>query len=285
MDVQRTMIAPKAPPERLAEGVWLDRIQPGGRKGPNGEVGGVVIGGLVWNDFFTLGAEQDAFQLLVPDIRLPPNQFWPLHWHDCWVAVIVLDGSCLIGDWWMKPGDVLITAAEVEYGPLVIGPEGCQMFEIFAKLHLHGGGYAPEYRDHPTLQGVRSIFKERSPLNRRNDGRQVLPLDGVEGLTKGRLEPGARWDLGAPDDPARGALRSTRLGAGERLGAHGYDDWHAIFVLAGEARLAAERTLGPADVLILEPGAAIGELEAGPEGVQWLEVARTAAGLERRPLG
>lgn len=283
MEVQRIAIGAKAPLEQLAAGVWLDRIQPGGRRGPNGEVGGAVIGGQVWNDFFSLGAEGDDFQLLVPDIRLPPNQYWPLHWHDCWVAVIILDGGCLIGDWWMEPGDVLITAAGLEYGPLVIGPDGCQMFEIFAKLHLHGGGYAPEYRDHPTLQGTRSVFKARSALNRRNEGRQTLPVDGVEGLTKGRLTPGAQWDLGDPQDASRGVVRSTRLAPGERIAAHLYDDWRGVFVLDGEIRLGA-RTLAGGDVLILEPGAAVGEIEAGARGADWLEVARTARGLERRPL-
>ncbi|MEZ5736356.1 MAG: hypothetical protein R3E09_11260 [Novosphingobium sp.] len=31
--------------------------------------------------------------------------------------------SCLIGDWLMQEGDILISAAELEYGPLVISPE------------------------------------------------------------------------------------------------------------------------------------------------------------------
>ena len=283
MNVQRVTIGTKAPLQQLGRGVWLDRVQGGGRRGPNGEVGGNVIGGQVWNDFFTLGSKSDDFQLLIPDIRLPPNQYWPLHWHDCWVAVIILEGSCLIGDWLMTAGDVLITAAELEYGPLVIGPDGCQMFEIFAKLHLHGGGYAPEYRDHPTLQGTRSVFRERSPLNQRNIGRQVLPIEGIGGLTKGRLTNGAQWDLGEPLDPSRGALRSTYLAAGERIGAHTYADWRAIFFLDGSARLGTKR-LACHDVLIVEPHSTLEEIVIGSEGARWLEVARTASGLERQSI-
>ena len=91
-------------------------------------------GGRVWTDSWMLGTNEDAFQMLVPDIRLPSNQIWPLHWHDCWIAVVILEGSCLIGDWFMQEGDFLISAAELEYGPLVIGPGGCQMFEVFAHL-------------------------------------------------------------------------------------------------------------------------------------------------------
>src|SRR5437016_1943193 len=79
-------------------------------------------GGQTWMDYVMLGAASDPFQLLVPDIRMPPNQYWPLHWHDCWIAVVIMDGTCLIGDWWMRPGDVLVSAPGIEYGPLVSGP-------------------------------------------------------------------------------------------------------------------------------------------------------------------
>src|SRR4051794_7012909 len=98
------------------------------------------------------------------------------------------------------------------------------MFEIFAKLHLQGGGYALEYRDHPTLQGTATPFNftERSGVNKRNDGRQTLPLDGVEGFTKGSLTPGSQWDLGASGDPERGAMKVLGLSPGERLPPHVY---------------------------------------------------------------
>jgi hypothetical protein len=97
----------------------------------------------VWLQSWRLGTDADDFQLDVPDIRMPPNQYWPMHWHGCWIAVVVLDGQCLIGDWWMQPGDVLVSPADLEYGPVVSGPEGTQLFEIFAKQHLSLGGYGP----------------------------------------------------------------------------------------------------------------------------------------------
>src|SRR6185369_6273351 len=146
--VKRVMNREKGPLPILSPGITLDRIQPGGRFGPNGEVRWETPGGQVWMDTFTLGNPDDDFQLTIPEIRMPANQYWPLHWHDCWIAVIVIEGTCMVGDWWMEPGDVMITAPGVEYGPLLNGPSGCQLFEIFAQDHLSPGGYSPEYHDH-----------------------------------------------------------------------------------------------------------------------------------------
>jgi hypothetical protein len=192
----------------------------------------------------------------------------------------------MVGDWWMEPGDILITGASLEYGPLLIGPKGCRMFEIFARLHLQIGGYAPEYHDHPTLQGGSGSFNfnERSPVNKRNEGRQTLPLDGVEGFTKGRLTPGAQWDLGASEDPDRGMMKVTRLSSGERLPAHSYEDWHAILVFDGALRIAG-RTVGKDAYLLMRPDSRVDEIQAGEGGALLLDVSRTARGMSRRPTG
>lgn len=279
----RSLVAPSRPSRRLSPGVRLEHLAPGGRDGPNRDVLALLPGGQTWSDIVFLGSEEDDFQVTLPDIRLPANQYWPLHWHDCWIGILVLEGSCLVGDWWMAPGDVLVTAAALEYGPLLIGPEGCRMFEIFANHALHAGGYAPEYRDHPTLKGTASRFMERSALNRRNDGRQTLPLDGVEGVVKGRLSPGAHWDLGEPGDPDRAVMKDTRLSAGERLAAHTYDDWHVLIVLGGELRIAGERMVRDA-MLVVEPGGQVPETVAGDAGVALFELSRTARGMARRAL-
>jgi hypothetical protein len=219
--------------------------------------------------------------LMLPDIRMPPNQVWPLHWHDCWTVVLVVEGTCLVGDWWMEPGDVFVTVPELEYGPLVSGPEGVRLFEIFAKAHLAPGGYSPEYRDHPTLQGGQHVFKARSPLNMRNEGRQILPLDGVEGIWKSKLTPGATWELGEAGDPDRGIMKDTRLEAGERIAPHSYGDWRGIFVLDGTIRIAG-RTLGKDDYLLVQPNSEVGEMVAEAGGAQLLELARTVRGAERK---
>jgi hypothetical protein len=197
--------------DELAPGVFHESFYPGGKEGPNREVHLPTPGGQTWSEAVVLGSADDPFQTLVPDIRLPANQYWPLHWHDCWTVVLVLEGGCSIGDWWFGEGDVFLTVPELEYGPLLIGPEGCRMWEIFAQAHLAPGGYSPEYRDHPTLQNSNHVFRERSLLNRRNDGRQSLPCDGVEGIWKLRLEPGLVIDMGEAGDPERSVLRDTRL--------------------------------------------------------------------------
>jgi hypothetical protein len=280
-DFDTTMVFTGKQTDALAPGVTRSRLEPGGRHGPNGETRSPTPGGQGWNDIWLLGRERDAFLTIIPDIRLPPNQYWPLHWHDCWIAVVIVDGMCLIGDWWMEPGDVLVSAAELEYGPVVAGPDGCQLFEVGARAHLFAGGYAPEYADHLTLQGSGPFaFAPRSPSNERNDGKQTLPVDGVEGLTKGHLAPGNRWDLGVPTDPDRATMSCVAFASGERIAPHAYGDWHWAVVTRGSARLGSHE-LTEGDVVVVEPGAEVPELVVGVDGIEWFEVARTVAGEHR----
>lgn len=268
--------------EPIAPGVSLERFYPGGREGPNHECLMPTPGGQTWSDMLVLGCEEDDFQMMIPDIRMPANQYWPMHWHDCWTVVFLLEGECRIGDWWMKPGDVFITIPSLEYGPLVVGPEGCRLFEIFAQAHLSPGGYAPEYHDHPTLEGSPKVFLERSPLNQRNEGRQTLSCDGVPGIWKSRFEPGTRWDLGEADDPDRGVMEDVRLDAGEEIAPHSYGDWHAILVMDGTLEIAGH-TLGKDHFLRIEPDSTVERMRAGPGGARLLHLARTARGADRRP--
>jgi quercetin dioxygenase-like cupin family protein len=269
--------------EVLSPGVTRSRLRPGGKDGPNGEVHEEVPGGQVWICNWELGAPTDEFRLSIPDIRMPPNQYWPLHWHDTWIAVIVLDGTCLVGDWWMQRGDVLVSAAALEYGPLVNGPSGCQMLEIFAHGRDAGGGYALEYRDHPTLANGgpadgRAEFKARPIGSERNAGRQTLPNDGVVGITTGRLGGGQRWDLGEPHDPLRGVLVDTTFHPGESSPPHTHADWRALLVMDGSMKV-GDREITNDDVVIIEPDAEVGAFEPGPRGIHLLEVARTAAAV------
>jgi hypothetical protein len=283
--MQRTIV-PEARyfSKEIAPGVFHQKFHPGGIDGPNDEVLLPTPGGQSWSEIIAVGEPGDEFHMVLPDIRMPPNQYWPLHWHDCWTVVLIVEGQCCIGDWWMEPGDVFVTVPSLEYGPLMVGPKGCRLFEIFAKAHLSPGGYAPEYRDHPTLQGGQRPFKERSALNRRNEGRQTMPLDGVEGIWKSRLECGRVWELGDPGDPDRGIMKYTCLGGGESIAADRCDDWHAVVVMDGSIEIGG-RTLGRDELLLVHPGSTVGEITAGAGGAGLLELARRAGGAAARLLG
>ncbi len=264
--------------EQIAPGVSLRRLYPGGKAGPNNETSNNIPGGQTWSEIVMLGNEMDDFIYALPDIRMPPNQLWPMHWHDCWTLVIILEGSCLLGDWYMQPGDIYIAEPSVEYGPLLIGPHGCRLLEVFGDLSLSPGGYSPEYRDHPTLKWGNHAIKPREGINKRNEGHSMLTLEGTSGMHKAKLAPGWSVDLGAPDDPNRGVCRDTRLKAGESIAAQARGDWYAAMVLDGSFE-AGSKTFVKDDVLLAERGAAIPEMKSGKDGVHLLENFRTARAL------
>jgi hypothetical protein len=264
--------------EPIAPGVSLRRLYPGGMAGPNGETRRDIPGGQTWSEIVMLGTVQDDFIMALPDIRMPPNQLWPMHWHDCWTVVVIIEGKCLIGDWYMEPGDVFVAAPSIEYGPLVIGPMGCRLLEIFGDLALSPGGYGPEYRDHPTLRYGNHAFKPREGGNRRNEGHSSLPVTDGDGMWKSCLAPGWSWDLGEAGDPNRGVVRDWRLAAGESIAARERGDWYCALVLGGSI-VAGGKTLVRDDVLIAERGSAVPQVIAGKDGVHLLELFRTARAL------
>jgi hypothetical protein len=264
--------------EQVAPGVTLRRLYPGGMKGPNNEVSNDVAGGQTWSELVMLGKQGSESIYAIPDIRLPPNQLWPLHWHDCWTVVVVLEGKCLIGDWTMQTGDVFVAEPSVEYGPLVIGPMGCRLLEIFQDLALSPGGYAPEYRDHPTLRGGDHVFKQREGINLRNGNHSSLMVEGTQGMTRSKLAPGRQWDLGDPHDPDHAVIRDTRPAAGRRLAAPQNGDWYGALIMDGSIDIGG-RTLIRDDVIVAERGASMPDMTAGPRGAHVLENFRTTRSL------
>jgi hypothetical protein len=269
----------------VAPGVTRSRLEPGGKDGPDGIVrDSDEPGGGTWSQMWFLGRREDEWRMLIPDIRMAPNQLWPLHWHDCWTAVVVLDGGLLMGDWWMERGDVLIAGPGVEYGPLLNGPQGCELLEIFARDILSPGGYGEEYRDHPTLKYVKGLegtdFFPRPPARVENGARQVVPVDGTPGLRKGHLDGAAYWDLGEPNDPERGIIFDRKLVANATFPARSVDDWRAALVLDGSMTVGGTK-FAANDVLLVEPAAEAPAVTVGADGAHLLELARTAAALTR----
>jgi hypothetical protein len=276
--------------ETLSKGVILSRIQPGGKDGPDNVVlDGDQLCGTVWTDRWNLGYSSDSWRLMIPDIRMARNQLWPMHWHDCWIAVIVLDGACMIGDWWMAPGDVLISPPGVEYGPVLNGPKGCQMFEMFARDVLGPGGYSQEYHDHPTLRylqttnGQPARFKDRPKGAEAHRGNQTTPLSGQPKLKTGHLVGDQRFDLGEPDDPERGVILDTVLQPGDDYPPHWYKDWRFVMVLEGSLDLAGH-VIEKNAVMVIEPMSEVPPFTVGADGAHLLEVARTAGGVSRTYL-
>lgn len=288
---------PVAHGEELVPGVTLTRLEPGAQNGPDDIVLSDVVGGLTWQDLWYLGSDDDSFRMCIPDIRMPANQIWPLHWHDDWMFIVVLSGSVLAGDWHMRPGDVLVTEPNVEYGPLLNGPHGCQLLEVFSR-NSKGGGYAPEYHDHPTLVGPGRVkyrpgiykygpagvfnFVPRSPAAKRNEGNQTMKIDETPGLRKGHLAGGERWELGYGSDPERGLALATDLAPGEGITPHRIGDWRWTLLLEGDLTIGARR-LTAGDILITEPGFTVPGIVAGGQGTRLLELCRTVAGDPRVP--
>ncbi len=264
--------------EAIAPGVTRRRLYPGGKAGPDGIVSNPIPGGQTWSEALVLGSQDDAFMMLVPDIRMPPNQLWPMHWHDCWTVVVVLEGSCIVGDWQMQPQDAFVAAPGIEYGPLLIGPQGCRLLEIFSDLALAPGGYGPEYRDHPTLRGGNHVFKQREGINRRNEGHSSLSLDGADGMWQSRLVPGWQWDLGDHGDPERPVVRNIMLAPGEHLPASPRGDAYCALLLDGSATCGG-MALTADDAVLAERGSTVPEIVAGPGGAQLLENFRTTRAL------
>jgi len=270
-------------PRLLARGVSLSRLKPGGKDGPDGEVlnSDEPFGGT-WSEYYTVGGEDQPFRLAIPDIRMPRNQYWPLHWHDCWIVVVVLDGSALLCDWWMKPGDVLVSPAKEEYGPVVSGPKGVQLIEVFAQDIGALGGYAPECHDHPVVNtlyranGMAAPILPRPKGSEGHAGNQVTPLATLPNVRTGHLQGGQRWDLGAPDDPERGVMLDTKLAAGEVVPPHRHRDWRGLMIWDGSMRI-GDHELTKDDVVIVEPDAEVPAYQAGPQGVHMMEFCRTAA--------
>lgn len=271
--------------EVVAPGVVRSRLEPGGKAGPDGAVrDSKQFGGATWSQMFNLRGPEDSWGYLIPDIRMAANQIWPLHWHDCWTAVVLVDGVMEIGDWRMERGDVLIAGPGVEYGPLVVGPEGVQILEVFARDILSPGGYGEEYRDHPTLRHVRgdngTPFVARPPASPENGRRQSVPVDDELGLLKGRMDGNMYFDLGEPGDPERGAIFDRTLSAGAELAATTVADRRAFIVFDGQVKVGGT-TLVQNDVLLVDPDAKVPAITAGPDGAHLLEFARTAAAITR----
>lgn len=65
-------------------------------------------------------------------VRYDPNAVIGVHYHDCDYCSVVVEGSIEISRVKHQTGSMRFVKAGTVYGPLVAGPEGCTMIDIFA---------------------------------------------------------------------------------------------------------------------------------------------------------
>ena len=65
-------------------------------------------------------------------VRYDPNCEIGVHYHGCDYCSIVVEGSITISEVTHKAGSMRFVKTETVYGPLIAGPEGCTMIDIFA---------------------------------------------------------------------------------------------------------------------------------------------------------
>ena len=65
-------------------------------------------------------------------VRYDPNAVIGVHYHQCDYCSVVVEGSIEISHIKHETGSMRFVKAGTVYGPLVAGPEGCTMIDIFA---------------------------------------------------------------------------------------------------------------------------------------------------------
>lgn len=65
-------------------------------------------------------------------VRYDPGSRVEIHYHDCDYCSIVVEGSIEISRVEHGVGDMRFVKAGTAYGPLIAGPEGCTVIDIFA---------------------------------------------------------------------------------------------------------------------------------------------------------
>jgi quercetin dioxygenase-like cupin family protein len=75
--------------------------------------------------------DHDAEAVVMLAVEFAPNFYTAAHQHVTGHIEVVLEGSIQVGDRLEVAGDIRITPANVSYGPLTSGPEGCKLLEIF----------------------------------------------------------------------------------------------------------------------------------------------------------
>jgi hypothetical protein len=98
---------------------------------------------------FPLGVEPDSAVFSV--VRFAPGAQIPVHRHECDYCSVVVKGWLDVGRHREDVGSIRIVTAGTAYGPLVAGPEGCTVLDIFSE----GRGVVPQ----PVRDEDRQMFE------------------------------------------------------------------------------------------------------------------------------
>ena len=83
---------------------------------------------------FPLGKSTAEQCSIVTYVRLEAGDPAPRHAHAGWTINIVVEGSCRLEDFpdvVLGPGHILTCEPNLQYGPVIPGPQGVTLFEIF----------------------------------------------------------------------------------------------------------------------------------------------------------
>ena len=85
-------------------------------------------------------------------LQMPPNFVLPRHAHPVERFEVVVLGTLDVGERVLRPGDVMVSAANEFYGPHVAGPDGCTTVEVFSSIT--GVGNSVQEAEDGTRQAV-----------------------------------------------------------------------------------------------------------------------------------
>jgi len=90
-------------------------------------------GAGVYFKLFRIGEGESEEQAGMLVVEIPPHFEIPEHHHRVWHQEIILAGEAEVGGDVLRPGDMRIVPAGAVYGPVIAGPAGCRLVEIFER--------------------------------------------------------------------------------------------------------------------------------------------------------
>jgi hypothetical protein len=80
---------------------------------------------------FPLGAKDDTERPCWLQFKYEPGWVAPVHAHSGWTCTVIIEGSWFAAGVEYFPGQMVMVAPNVQYGPFKTGPNGVTAFELF----------------------------------------------------------------------------------------------------------------------------------------------------------